>query len=202
MRRRRAFNRRSGKRSVSWVDGFSTTDDAAGTNVRTVSLTGPIPGTAHTWSAVSELVGAADLTFHGGEDAVLSRIRGTLIFGTARVNSGAGFAAKSFPLQLVCAQHAKQGGAAFNEEFLTTSGLGRDDILWTGATWATSDTHAGASTWDFDQPWRIEVDVKAKRRVQVDHTIAFYFQTVLPGGTTAADFEVSGFLRTLLMRPR
>lgn len=202
MRGRRTFGRRRVKRAVSWVDDFSTTDDAAGTNVRTVTLTGPVPGTAHTWSAVSELVGAADLTFHGGEDAVLSRIRGTLFFGNARVDSGAGFGAKSFPLQLVCAQHAKQGGAAFNEEFLTSSGLGRDDILWTGATWATSDTHAGASTWDADQPHRIDIDVKAKRRIQVDHTIGFYFQTVLPAGTTAADFEVSGFLRTLLMRPR
>lgn len=200
--RRRAFGRRSGKRSVGWIDGFSCYDDAAGVAERTFALAGPIAGTVSTWGVAVILVVPADLSLHGGEDAVVERIRGTLFFFGARVNSGAGFANTSFPLRVVVAMHEPEAAGTFREAFTRSVDMGQDRIMWEGETFATSDTHGAGQVFDWDQPWRLEVDVRAKRKVQQDNLVVLYMQTVLPAGTTAAEYKMAGGLRTLMKRPR
>lgn len=203
MRGRRFGRRRFGrKRSVGWIDGFSCYDDAAGVNERVFALAGPVAGTAHVWGVAVLLVISNDLFLHGGEDAVLERIRGTLFFHTGRVNSGAGFAVASFPLRVVIAMHEPTPALTFPEEFITSPAMGQDRIMWQGETYVTGDTHGAGQGFDWDQPWRLDVDVRAKRKIQQDNLVTLFMQTVLPAGTTAADYKMAGGLRQLLKRPR
>lgn len=200
--RRRGSSRIRGKRSVSWIAGFSGMDDANGTPERVFAFAGPVAGTVTTWGVAVELVGSNDLTFSGGEDAVVSRIRGRLFFYAGRRNAGAGFAVASFPLRVAIYQHEVLPALTFNEAFTRSTDLGQDRILHLQDTIVTGDTYGAGQGFDWDQPHRIDIDVKAKRKVQNDNTIVLAFQTVFPGGTTAADMKVAGSLRTLLMRPR
>lgn len=198
--RRRSFGR---KRSVAWIPGFSCYDDATGVDARTFGFAGPVPGTLHTWGVAVVLCDATDLPLHGGEDAVIERIRGKLYFFNGLVNAGAGLLASSFALRVVVAQHEPNPAGTFNESFVSSNDMQQDRILYEGETWVTADNHTVSNpNFDFDQPHFLEIDVRAKRRVQEDNIIALYFQTVLPAGTTAATMKMSGGLRALVKRPR
>ena len=72
----RRFRRNVKRRSVSWIDGI-TTYDATGVSNRLLSLTA-LGG--NVWGVSIGLVIASDLPKHGGEDAVVTRIRGRLGF--------------------------------------------------------------------------------------------------------------------------
>lgn len=207
---RRGFGRRLGRgfrrRSVAWLPGFSGFDDVTGASARLMAFAGPVPGTTNTWGVASTLVGAADLPAHGGEDAVLSRIRGRLTFSHSQRNAGAGLAGWSAMLRIVVYQHQAVPAGTFNDAFTRSIDLGFDNILWTGEIWATSENlfdiaMGGSGPW-MDEVPRVDIDVKAKRKVQEDRPIVLAFQTVLPAGTTAYQLQVGGGLRTLLMRPR
>jgi len=186
------------------LPGFSGFDDATGASARTQSFGGPIPGTTHTWGIASTLVvPTVDLPLHGGEDAVLERIRGRLMFSHGQRDSGAGFAAWSFAVRVLVYQHQSVPAGTFNDEFVSSGGLGADNILWSGETICTSDFGLDSvNTVDYDQIHRLDVDVRAKRKIQEDYTIVLAFQTVAPAGTTALKMQVNGGLRTLLKRPR
>jgi len=204
-RARRSSSRSFGrKRSVAWLPGFSGMDDAGGASARTMSFAGPVAGTAHTWSIASVLVvPAVDLPMHGGEDSVLERIRGYLSFSKGQRDAGAGFGNWSFSVRVVVAQHEALPAATFGEEFVTSVGLGQDQILWCGETICTADGGIDTTGFvDWDQIWRMDIDVRAKRKVQENSPIVLYFQTAAPAGTVALKMQVNGHLRTLMKRPR
>jgi len=204
--RRRAFGRRAGKRTVAWVDGLSGFDSgAAERRFRNITFT-PVVAGGSTWGAAIVLVNPTDLTEHGGEDAVVTRIRGSLRFLQGRQDSGAGFAAASFPIRVSVVQSdTTRAGLVMPFEFTGSEGLGRDDILWTHDVVVSSvamnatGTNLEAVSWDGRM---LEVDVKARRKVQVDRQILIWFQTVVNAGVTQLDCLFGGSLRTLVMRPR
>lgn len=203
--RRRFGRRHARRRAVSWMPGFSCFDVGAITpgSTRLFAFAGPIAGTAATWGVAVQMVTAADLTLHGGEDAVLTRVRGKLIFMNGRKNAGAGLAPWSFSLRACLAMHSQLPSGAFGDEFTSSAGLGSDAILWTGETIVSSGNLIDSvNALGADQFWSLDVDVKAKRRITEDEVPTFFFQAVFPAGTTGADMRIAGGLRTLLMRPR
>jgi len=202
MRRNGRF-RRGRKRSVSWVDGITTYGAAENSRLITLTQAG---FAANQWGATTGAVVASDLPFHGGEDAVVTRVVGRLGFMEGRRNAGAGLAATGYQLRVVVAQVPTEGATIFSEDFTTSAGLGSEKILWfrdviVSAT-AIGATGGGYDTAFTSGPFWTEVDVSAKRKVQQDSTIIVWYQTVFPGGTSGADFRLLGGLRTLLMRPR
>lgn len=203
-RRRRAFGRRRAKRSVAWIDGFSGFDTTVPTDSRTLPLSVVLAAAPNTWGAAVELVNPTDLTEHGGEDAVLTRIRGRLGFFHGRRDTGAGFANFGFFARMLIVQSdADVARRIMPFDYTTSYGLGQDDILWmkdilvpaSGDPW----TESSPATGSFNE-YIHEVDVKAKRRVQKDRPILFWLQTVV-GGATALDCRFMGGLRALLARP-
>lgn len=205
---RRRFFRGKRKRTVSWIPGISTYDDALGTSSRLIPLA-LLPGTVNTWGVSIGVVFPTDLPAHGGEDAVLTRVVGRLGFIEGRKNAGAGLAAFGFQARVVIAATdfvpaaVGFGPSPFN--FTTSVGLGNDDIMFAhdvivpqvaiGAAGAGYDLLAGGY-----ERW-LEVDVGAKRKCQEDRGVVLWVQTVLPAGTIGADFRLLGGLRSLLMRP-
>lgn len=208
---RRRFGRRFGKkRSVSWLEGFSGYDDSGSVAARLLTFAGPIAGTTATWGVAVQLTTQADLTLHGGEDAVVARIVGQLAFVEGRRNAGAGLAAMGFPVRLVVAQHrmlvTASSGLTFNDVFTPSRDLGKDNILWMQHR-VVSPTAIGAAGAGYEnmvgnfEQW-VEVDIRVKRKVQEDTPLVFYMQTVLAAGTTGADCRMLGGLRCLMMRPK
>jgi hypothetical protein len=123
-----------------------------------------------------------------------------------RKYAGAGLAAIGYQMRVViCQTDFQPAGTITPWDFTSSAGLGNDDILFfhdvivpnvaIGGAGAGYDTQGGSmETW-------LEVDCSAKRRVQDDRLIVLWLQTVMPGGTTGADFRLLGGLRSLIMRP-
>lgn len=206
--RRRASGRRAGKRAVSWLDGLNTFNIGGGEpRWRIIACSPVVPGSL-TFGGAITLAGPTDLTEHGGEDAVLTRIRGSLYFFRGRRDSGAGFAANSFQLRVVvCQTDATRAGTIMPFDYCTSEGLGRDDILYNETAIVPSSdpgaTGTGFDAIDFSVGGRLlHVDIKAKRKVQVDRQIVIWFQTATPAGTINLDFGIAGSLRMLMARPR
>lgn len=202
----RRFGRRrfGGRRraSVAWIPGFSGYDTAVPTNQRTITLASQGAVAPNTWAVPVALVTPTDLSLHGGEDAVLTRIRGRFMLLNGRVDSGAGFAAATFPVRVVIALAQSDASGVFSLDYTTAAGLGRDEIIheteaMVSQAVLTDSTPSAALGWNW-----IEIDSKAKRRMQESALAVMWFQTVLPVGTIAADFRYIGGLRTLLKRPR
>lgn len=206
---RRSF-RRGRKRSVAWIPGFSTADTSAPSSSRLMSFAVVAAGFPNTWGSAIQLTVDSDLSMHGGEDAVMTRIRGRLFFSDGRVNAGAGLAANSFQLQALVVQaqvtpSGAGGTAAMPTDYTTSSGLGADNILWSDTVIVPSTTTSGVGTNLDNIGWEgrmLEVDVRAKRKVQSDAHILLWFQMVLAAGSTGADMRVRGNLRMLMMRSR
>lgn len=207
----RRFVRRLGnrKRSVAWIPGFSSYDDVNGVSNRLLAFAGPVPGSTTTWAVAVQLTTDTDLSLHGGEDAVMTRIVGRVAFTDGRKDAGAGLAAFGFQARLVVYQAEAQsagGGAVFNQIFTTSASMGQDRIMWSRDT-VVSPTGIGAAGAGFEnmvgqfENW-VDIDIKAKRRIQSDSPIVFQMQTCFPLGTTAADCRMLGGLRMLLKRPR
>lgn len=166
---------------------------------------------ANVFGAAIGLTTDADLSMHGGEDAVFTRCRGRLGFTTGRVDSGAGPAATTFLLRvaIVQADTVVTGGGTNTMpfEFVSSNGLGQDDILWTSdvIVSGTSVLEAAGATVPLgtSMDYVLDVDVKAKRKLQSDRQVFIWFQTVFDDVTvTSADFRLWGSLRILLMRSR
>lgn len=206
---RRRFTRgRSRKRSVAWIPGFTSFDDLNSVTHRLLTFAA-VPNTTATWSVAVELTDTTDLSLHGGEDAVIERIRGQLAFTEGRRNAGAGLGANGFQVRVVVYQSLIAASAAAgvaNDAFTTSDDMGKDNILFMDHT-VVSATAIGATGAGFDtmagglMRW-MDIDIKAKRRIQVDRPILLTLQTVLPVGTTGADCRMLGGLRMLLKRPR
>jgi len=204
---RRRFVRRSARRrTVAWVPGVTTYDPTSAGERRFRLQTLASVGGTNTWGGAIQVTDDLDLSMHGGEDAVLTRIRGHLFFFRGRRDSGAGFAANAFPLRVVISQSdVLAAGTISPFEYTTSYGLGADNILFETDVIVSSSDPGVAGT-GFDAiAWEgrhIDFDVKAKRKLQSDRHVYLWFQTAAPGGTTAMDFSFVGSLRTLIMRSR
>ena len=119
---------------MAWIPGLSCYDIGAGVSqTRLVGMTNVSTALfANVFGAAIALTIDSDLSMHGGEDAVLTRIVGRLGFTTGRVDSGAGAAATTFVARVVVAQtdFIPASGSVMPFEFLTSSGMGQDDILY------------------------------------------------------------------------
>lgn len=202
--RRRGFNRRRSRASVAWIPGVTGYDVPAGTPSKLLAFSPVVTG-VNTWGAAINLTNNTDLSLHGGEDAVFMRARGRLLFWNGQLDGGAGFAAASFPLRVVIVQtDTNDAGTIMPFDFTTSEGLGRDDILFSAEQIVSS-----ANTFNDSNPmtssqytaW-VDIDCKAKRRIQTDRHIIMWMQTVAAAGTLALQCRFSGGLRMLLKRPR
>lgn len=206
MRRFRRFGNRRAKRSVSWIDGLNTYDNVAGTNARLTALAA-LPGAANIWFASFALTTSADLTLHGGEDAVLIRTVGRLGFFAGRRDTGAGFANYGFQMRcaLVQVDVDPTSGLSGARIWTSSQALGSDDILHSRDV-LVHGIPVGAAGAGYDavgyNVLSEEFDVRAQRKLQQDRLVTLVMQTVLPAGTTAADFILLGGLRMLVKRPR
>lgn len=209
--RRRGFRFRRARRTVAWIPGLSCYDIGAGVSqTRLVGLTNVSTALfANVFGAAIALTIDSDLSMHGGEDAVLTRIVGRLGFTTGRVDSGAGAAATTFVARVVVAQtdFIPASGSVMPFEFLTSSGMGQDDILYMRDVIipGTSVLEAAGATVPLgtSNDYMLDIDIKAKRKLQSDRQVVIWFQTAFSDVTvTSADFRMWGGLRMLLMRPR
>lgn len=205
--RRRSFRGARRKRSVAWIPGFDTHDQAAGLNQRVIGLTQLSAAAANTFGAAIAMTDDTDLSLHGGEDAVIERIRGRLFFTDGTLNSGAGNAASSFQVRVVLAvNEITPGGATMPFDFCSSDGLGNDSILWMDDVIVPSTVTTGVGTGMDNVFWTgraVLVDAKATRRLQSNNQLVLWFQRVVPaGGTVASGFTLRGGLRMLLKRPR
>lgn len=205
---RRRFKSARRKRSVAWIPGITTFDTGvAATNSRLVALAALSAAVPNTWGVALAVTDDTDLSMHGGEDAVLTRIRGRLFFSDGRVNSGAGLAASAFQLRVAVTQTDITPALAVTPfDFTTSAGLGNDNILWMDSVLVPSVVTTGAGTNIDTVDWehfQLDIDVRAKRKLQSDRQVVLWFQSVFNGGTvTAVDFRLRGGLRSLLMRSR
>jgi len=207
-RRRRSFSR-SRKRSVAWIDGLSGFQTATPIQVRVLTFAVVNAAVPNTYGVAIGLTTDADLSLHGGEDAVIQRIRGRLLLYNGLVNAGAGPVAGSFFVRVVVAQSdITPAGATFPADFTTSAGLGRDDILWTrdllvsGTAILGNGTGVAAETSTLNDFW-FDVDVRAKRRLQSGRQLVLWFQsTALAAGTVPVSCTMAGGIRLLMKRPR
>lgn len=207
MRFRRRFGRSRSRRAVAWIPGYSSMDPINGTFWKTLVFAA-LPGSVNTWAAAVQLTVDADLSMHGGEAAVLQRIRGMFAFAQCERNAGAGFAANS-ALCRVCivTVDVPIPGTIAGFEYVDSAGLGYDNLLWTrdmvlpSTAMGVTGTGLDATEYGDGARWAF-CDVKAKRRLKNDRQVFLTLQTVLPAGTTAFQVRFLGHLRILLKRPR
>lgn len=207
--RRRGRRLGSRRRTVAWIDGLSGLTTATPVQVRTLPFTA-LAGAANTFAAAVALTADADLSLHGGEDAVMTRMRGRLLLYGGRLNPATPGAASFFARVLITQRDVTPGANVAPLDFTTSAGLGRDDILWSrdvlisGTTVVGAGTAAATETSTLNDYW-FDVDVKARRKVQAGYHIFLDVQTVALGGGGAnqpVDCLLAGGLRMLMMRPR
>jgi len=205
MRRfRRSFARRP-KRSVSWIPGFSGASLTAPSQARNFSMTA-LSTAPNVTAAATILVNDADLSMHGGEDAVITRIRGTLwLYGA--VWDGAA-PAGTWARVIVALTDVDPSGNVFPAEYMSAQGLGRDEIMWCQDAFVSNTslpgngTGANTETGTLPMACRVDVDIKARRRLQSDQVPVLWFQCVKSGASGVTTLTVAGSLRMLLRRPR
>lgn len=205
-RRRRGFGRR--RRTVAWIPGFTAQDIGTVAQSRLLTLTNVSTALfANVFGAAVQLTVKDDLSSHGGEDAVLTRIVGRLGFFNGRVDVGAGAAAATFITRMLVVQAdtIETSAATMPFEFLSSNGLGQDDILHTDEVVVpgTSVLRPTGATFDTAVPTERVIDIRVKRKLQQDRQVFLWFQSAFNDvTTTSADFRIYGHLRMLLMRPR
>jgi len=204
-RSRRGFRR---KRSVAWIPGVTGYDIVTPSQTRLLTLTQVSAALyPNVWGAAIGLTSDTDLSMHGGEDAVMTRIVGRLGFTTGRVDAGAGVAATTFLLRCVCAQtDTTNTGNVMPFEYLSSNGMGNDDIMWfrdiivpgTSVLEQTGATAPGGTQTDYE----LDVDIGVKRKLESNRQLVLWFQSAFNAATvTQVDFRLYGGLRMLMMRP-
>lgn len=202
--RRRAFGRRGSKRSVAWISGVTGMDPVARADHKLLALA-PLTTGASVQAAAIQLTADTDLSLHGGEDAVIERIRGRLCLYGGSLNSGAGLVAADFFVRVLIVQSdVTPAGFTMPQDFTTSAGLGADDILWMRDVFVPRSTAVGTAGAPFDTLANefMEIDVRAKRKLQSDRQLILWVQTQQAGAVIAAQLLYAGGIRMLLKRPR
>jgi len=208
---RRFFRGRRGlrrRRSVAWIPGVTGFDIVTPAQTRLISLTQVSAALyANVFGAAIGLTTDTDLTLHGGEDAVMTRIVGRLGFTTGRVNAGAGVAASTYLLRVVVAQtDTTNAGSVMPFEYLSSNGLGNDDIMFFQDIIVPGTSvlvTPGATPPVSDQPsFEMSLDITTKRKIDSNRQLVLWFQSAFDAAvTTQVDFRLYGGLRMLMMRP-
>jgi len=203
--RRRRFGMRRVKRTVAWIPGLSAMNTATPVQSRALTLAQVNAAVApNTWGAAILLTSDTDLSLHGGEDAVIERIRGRLMFfGLTQEGAPLG----GFARVLIAQQDVTPGGQVMPIDYTTSDGLGRDDILFvkdilvSGTTVVANGTGTATETGTLNDFW-FDVDVRAKRKIQSGRQLVLWFQMVDQAAGTPGTVTMAGGLRMLLKRPR
>lgn len=201
-RRRRSFGRRFGaRRSVGWIPGASFYTPALW---ETTQAWFNVLGGTNIWGTATQLTVLEDLQSHGGEDAVLTRITGRILVFAGQVNAGAGLAPADFFYRLLVVQQDNTGGGVLGIDYTTGAGLGRDSILFFRDGYCSRATEVDSvapATSLIDSHW-VDVEVKAKRKLEENKQVFLWIQSAFPVGTTGVQTRFAGGLRALLKRPR
>lgn len=203
-RRARRFGMRRPRASVAWIPGVSGLDPTAPAQAKVLTLTS-LSTSANTYAAALILVNDADLSMHGGEDAVMTRIRGSLWF-YAQTYDSAG-PSGTWARLVIALSEVDSSGNVFPAAYSDGPGLGRDEIMWerdilvTPATVLCNGSGTGAETTSLYSA-RVDVDVKAKRRLDSAKVPVLWYQTVKSGAAVPQQVTYAGGLRMLLRRPR
>lgn len=193
---------------MAWIPGFTSFDDANSLSNRLLAFAA-VANSTSTWAMPIALTVSDDLALHGGEDVVMERIVGQLAFVEGRRNAGAGLAAMGFQARAVVYQQRISSMAATgvtNDAFVLSDDMGKDNILWMDHL-LVSPTAIGAAGAGYELmvssllSWT-KVDIRVKRKLQLDTPLVFALQTCFPAGTTGADCRMLGGLRMLLKRPK
>lgn len=200
MRRFRGFARRA-KRSVSWARGISSWDGTVPIQTRLWTFSaGPIAGVRHSSTL---LVDNTDINEHGGEDTVLERVRGRLVFHIGQTDVGA--ALDFHCLFSIVQLDASATGAVNNLDFTSSEGLGFDQILWQQYFYVSRLnllTSAVTASSLVGQLGVVDVDCKAKRKLTRNRLIYIDISTTNEGAVVVGSCRSAGALRVLLKRPR
>lgn len=191
------------KRTVAWIPGLTGFNTSAPAQARVLTLSAI--GASNTYGGAIILVNDADLSMHGGEDAVMTRIRGTLWFYGMTYDAGG--PQGSWGRVVIAQQDIDPSGNVMAVEFTTTAGLGRDEIMYSQDVMVTSvstpgSSAAGTETSTLPLVARVDIDVKARRRLQSDQVPVLWFQTCKSGAAVPQSVAYAGGLRMLLARPR
>lgn len=202
MRFRRGFGRRRSKRTVAWIDGLTGFDATATSQSKLLTFT-PVVAGGTIWGAAVQLTVPADLSLHGGEDAVITRVVGWLMLCNGLRDLSAGPAAQAFIVRTIIAQTDIYPAGVSPIDFTSSAGLGEDCILYSHDTFVSSIPigTVGLDAMSSPGPW-FDVNVKAKRKLQTDRQLVLWFQTLDVAGLTSLTCQLVGSLRMLLMRPR
>lgn len=206
--RGRRFRR---KRSVAWLPGVTGYDLVTPATTRLMSLAQvSVALYPNVWGAAIGLTTNTDLTLHGGEDAVMTRIVGRLNFSAGRRDTGAGFAAYTFVQRVLVAQtDTTDTGSVMPFEYLSSNGLGNDDIMYFSDVivpgTSVLETTGPTSPLSQQNSYWLDIDVSVKRKVDSNRHIVLWFQTAElgsgGGATVGLDFRLFGGLRLLMTRP-
>lgn len=199
--RRRVWSRR---RSVSWIPGLTGFDPATPAQSTLVTFQAGLD--ANTKIAPFALVSSTDITDVGGEDCVLTRISYELCFynGRKATDQQAALAVR----MLVVLSEVHTGGVSpqiLGEPYLTSSGLGRDNILHTRdfvVPTANGYEASGVLAETFLSSNWIRGEVKARRKVNQGLLPMLWFSSCSDGANVPQDFRMLGHLRILMKRPR
>jgi len=189
---------------VAWIPGVSGLDPSAPAQAKVLTLTS-LSTSTNTYAAALILVNDADLSMHGGEDAVMTRIRGQLWFYGQTYDTGG--PAGTWARLVIALSEVDSSGNVFPAAYSDGPGLGRDEIMWerdilvTPATILCNGSGTGAETTSLYSA-RIDVDVKAKRRLDSAKVPVLWYQTVKSGAAVPTAVTYAGGLRMLLRRPR
>lgn len=195
---RRGFGRR--KRSVSWTPGITELQTTVPLQTRTTTFA-ILSGGSNTYAASFALLGDSDLQLHGGEDAVVVRIRGRLRLYGARIATDT--ASPLFARIVIAQMQVNEAGSVDAIDYTTQTGLGRDDIMWCKDILIGATTlNASTTPMDCDPGLWHDIDVRAKRKLASGWVPSLWIQTCKAGANVPQDFQLAGGLRTLLMRPR
>jgi len=169
-----------------------------------------LAGAANTYAVAIQLTTDADLQLHGGEDAVIERIRGRLLPYGALATPAGPVPTPTLCRCLIVQQDVTVAAGIAPVDYSSGAGLGRDNILWSrdilisGTTVLGNGTGLATETSTIQDSW-FDVDVVAKRKIQAGYHIFLDFQTVdfsAAAGNEPVSFQLAGGLRLLMKRPR
>lgn len=203
---RRRFRRFGMRRraSVAWIPGVTGLNPSAPSQAKTLALSA-LSTSPNTYAAAIILVNDDDLKLHGGEDAVFMRARGTLwLYGAVATEVVDGWWARV----VIALSEVDAGGNVFPAVYTDGAGLGRDEIMWeqdcfiSTATSPQGGITAGNVLTTLPLTARIDIDVKAKRRMDSGKVPVLWIQTVKSGSAEPQQITYAGGLRMLVRRPR
>lgn len=203
----RRFSRRFGgsrgkRRHTVWIPGagFSNADtDLKQTVIMNATVAPTTPG----FFVYLVLTLNSDLLEAGGEEAVVVRTLGKMLFANA-LNSAGGASPQFLRMALILRETPPESAnlSPLVVDLFDSPSLGNEDILWTDDVFVSSATMINAASASITVfPQMTQFDVKAKRKLAQQRQLCMLFQSATSGATNLKQFDVHGYIRTLLRAP-